>query len=169
MMAGPEPVCIAVAYSGGRDSTALLHATAVAARDWPGTTVLALRNNLAIALGGAGRRATAGCPAQASAESKADHPAGTARASDLRQQGTAGAAYAADQPRPGVGYPHQSLLRHRAQRCWAAGSAAARAAPQAARGPGSGRQGYPLPSSRRAYPRVPRLPDCCRRHGGHAE
>jgi tRNA(Ile)-lysidine synthase len=42
MMAGPEPVCIAVAYSGGRDSTALLHATAVAARDWPGTTVLAL-------------------------------------------------------------------------------------------------------------------------------
>lgn len=42
MMAGPEPVCIAVAYSGGRDSTALLHATAAAARDWPGTTVVAL-------------------------------------------------------------------------------------------------------------------------------
>jgi tRNA(Ile)-lysidine synthase len=42
MMAGPQPVCIAVAYSGGRDSTALLHATAVAARDWPGVTVVAL-------------------------------------------------------------------------------------------------------------------------------
>ncbi|MDX9842692.1 MAG: tRNA lysidine(34) synthetase TilS [Aquabacterium sp.] len=42
MMAGLEPVCVAVAYSGGRDSTALLHATAVAARDWPGVTVVAL-------------------------------------------------------------------------------------------------------------------------------
>lgn len=37
-----EAVCIAVAYSGGRDSTALLHATAVAARDWPGVKVVAL-------------------------------------------------------------------------------------------------------------------------------
>ena len=42
VMAGREPVCVAVAYSGGRDSTALLHATAVAARDWPGATVVAL-------------------------------------------------------------------------------------------------------------------------------
>src|SRR3989338_5485517 len=42
MMAGYEPVCVAVAFSGGRDSTALLHATAVAARDWPGATVVAL-------------------------------------------------------------------------------------------------------------------------------
>jgi tRNA(Ile)-lysidine synthase len=34
--------CIAVAYSGGRDSTALLHATAVAALEQPGQRVLAL-------------------------------------------------------------------------------------------------------------------------------
>lgn len=37
-----EAACIAVAYSGGRDSTALLHATAMAARDWPGVSVVAL-------------------------------------------------------------------------------------------------------------------------------
>lgn len=44
MMAGPEPVCIAVAYSGGRDSTALLHATLVTARD-RGVAVVALHVN----------------------------------------------------------------------------------------------------------------------------
>ncbi len=36
-----QPACVAVAYSGGRDSTALLHATAVVARD-NGGEVLAL-------------------------------------------------------------------------------------------------------------------------------
>lgn len=34
--------CVAVAYSGGRDSIALLHATAVAAREVPGLSVVAL-------------------------------------------------------------------------------------------------------------------------------
>jgi tRNA(Ile)-lysidine synthase len=42
MGAAGEGACIAVAYSGGRDSTALLHATAVAAREQPGLRVLAL-------------------------------------------------------------------------------------------------------------------------------
>lgn len=42
MAAVGEGACIAVAYSGGRDSTALLHATAVAARAHPGLRVLAL-------------------------------------------------------------------------------------------------------------------------------
>jgi tRNA(Ile)-lysidine synthase len=42
MMVGREPACIAVAYSGGRDSTALLHATAVAVRNWPDARVVAL-------------------------------------------------------------------------------------------------------------------------------
>lgn len=42
MSAGSPPVCIAVAYSGGRDSTALLHATAVAARDCRAAQVVAL-------------------------------------------------------------------------------------------------------------------------------
>lgn len=39
---GVACACIAVAYSGGRDSTALLHATAVAALAQPGLQVLAL-------------------------------------------------------------------------------------------------------------------------------
>lgn len=37
-----SPACVAVAFSGGRDSTALLHATAMAAREWPGLEVAAL-------------------------------------------------------------------------------------------------------------------------------
>lgn len=37
-----QPSCVAVAYSGGRDSTALLHATACAAREHAGMVVLAL-------------------------------------------------------------------------------------------------------------------------------
>ncbi|MBI2733280.1 MAG: tRNA lysidine(34) synthetase TilS, partial [Aquabacterium sp.] len=37
-----QPRCVAVAFSGGRDSTALLHATARAALAYPGTVVLAL-------------------------------------------------------------------------------------------------------------------------------
>lgn len=37
-----RPSCVAVAYSGGRDSTALLHATACAAREHTGMVVLAL-------------------------------------------------------------------------------------------------------------------------------
>lgn len=37
-----RPSCVAVAYSGGRDSTALLHATACAAREHTGMAVLAL-------------------------------------------------------------------------------------------------------------------------------
>lgn len=37
-----QPLCVAVAFSGGRDSTALLHATACAAREHPGAQVLAL-------------------------------------------------------------------------------------------------------------------------------
>lgn len=36
------PPCVAVAYSGGRDSTALLHAVARAAQDVPGLVVVAL-------------------------------------------------------------------------------------------------------------------------------
>jgi tRNA(Ile)-lysidine synthase len=36
------PACVAVAFSGGRDSTALLHATACAAREWGGVAVVAL-------------------------------------------------------------------------------------------------------------------------------
>lgn len=39
---GAEAGCIAVAYSGGRDSTALLHATATAALAHPGLRVVAL-------------------------------------------------------------------------------------------------------------------------------
>lgn len=42
MIAGGDSACVAVAFSGGRDSTALLHATAVAAREWPGVQVVAL-------------------------------------------------------------------------------------------------------------------------------
>lgn len=42
MRAGSEPVRVAVAYSGGRDSTALLHATAMVARDVAGACVVAL-------------------------------------------------------------------------------------------------------------------------------
>ncbi|MGH6647892.1 tRNA lysidine(34) synthetase TilS [Aquabacterium sp.] len=42
MGAAGEGGCIAVAYSGGRDSTALLHATAVAAREQAGLRVVAL-------------------------------------------------------------------------------------------------------------------------------
>lgn len=42
MGAAGEGGCIAVAYSGGRDSTALLHATASAAREQPGLRVVAL-------------------------------------------------------------------------------------------------------------------------------
>ena len=41
VVAAPS-VCMAVAYSGGRDSTALLHATALAAQAWPGAQVVAL-------------------------------------------------------------------------------------------------------------------------------
>lgn len=37
-----QPTCVAVAFSGGRDSTALLHATARAALAYPGSVVLAL-------------------------------------------------------------------------------------------------------------------------------
>lgn len=42
MSAFSEPACIAVAFSGGRDSTALLHATAVAAQAVPGLRVVAM-------------------------------------------------------------------------------------------------------------------------------
>jgi tRNA(Ile)-lysidine synthase len=42
MNAVGEGACIAVAYSGGRDSTALLHATAAAALEQPGLRVVAL-------------------------------------------------------------------------------------------------------------------------------
>lgn len=63
MMAGYEPVCVAVAFSGGRDSTALLHATAVAARDWPGATVVALHvhHGLSAQADGWQRHAEAAC------------------------------------------------------------------------------------------------------------
>lgn len=40
-----QPPCVAVAFSGGRDSTALLHATAQAALEYPGMVVLALHVN----------------------------------------------------------------------------------------------------------------------------
>ena len=42
MSAVGEGACMAVAYSGGRDSTALLHATAAAALEQPGLRVVAL-------------------------------------------------------------------------------------------------------------------------------
>lgn len=44
MTSSPQPPCVAVAYSGGRDSTALLHATLVTARDL-GVAVVALHVN----------------------------------------------------------------------------------------------------------------------------
>lgn len=44
MTSTPPPPCVAVAYSGGRDSTALLHATLIAARD-VGIAVVALHVN----------------------------------------------------------------------------------------------------------------------------
>src|SRR3989338_6181543 len=63
MMAGAEPGWVAVAFSGGRDSTALLHATAVAARDWPGATVVALHvhHGLSAQADGWQRHAEAAC------------------------------------------------------------------------------------------------------------
>ena len=42
MKAGLDPACVAVAFSGGRDSTALLHATAMAVRGLPNVEVVAL-------------------------------------------------------------------------------------------------------------------------------
>lgn len=42
MSVGRGPACVAVAFSGGRDSTALLHATSVAACQVPGLQVVAL-------------------------------------------------------------------------------------------------------------------------------
>lgn len=44
MTPSPPPACVAVAYSGGRDSTALLHATLLAAREL-GVAVVALHVN----------------------------------------------------------------------------------------------------------------------------
>ncbi len=44
MRSSPPSACVAVAYSGGRDSTALLHATLIAAREL-GVTVAALHIN----------------------------------------------------------------------------------------------------------------------------
>lgn len=70
-MSAPAPRCVAVAYSGGRDSTALLHATLQAARE-SGLTVVALHVNHGLsAHAGAWERH---CRAQCAAWAEAGEP-----------------------------------------------------------------------------------------------